>query len=61
MFLSAKTTLKKKEGKKMAEQETKNNENVENTEVNEKQEKILHSNEEYDELNDRYKRVLAEF
>ena len=45
----------------MAEQETKNNENVENTEVNEKQEKILHSNEEYDELNDRYKRVLAEF
>lgn len=45
----------------MAEQETKNTEEVENEEVNENKEKVLHSNEEYDELNDRYKRVLAEF
>lgn len=43
----------------MAEKE--NNEEVENIEVKENQEKVLHSNEEYDELNDRYKRVLAEF
>ena len=43
----------------MAEKE--NTEEVENIEVKEKQEKVLHSNEEYDELNDRYKRVLAEF
>lgn len=43
----------------MAEKE--NNEEVENVEVKENQEKVLHSNEEYDELNDRYKRVLAEF
>ena len=43
----------------MAEKE--NNEEVENAEVKENQEKVLHSNEEYDELNDRYKRVLAEF
>ena len=43
----------------MAEKE--NTEEVENIEVKENQEKVLHSNEEYDELNDRYKRVLAEF
>lgn len=43
----------------MAEKE--NNEEVENVELKENQEKVLHSNEEYDELNDRYKRVLAEF
>ena len=42
----------------MAKQEEKATEEVENVE---KDEKILHSNEEYDELNDRYKRVLAEF
>ena len=57
--MSAKITLKKKEGIKVAEKE--NTEEVENIEVKEKQEKVLHSNEEYDELNDRYKRVLAEF
>lgn len=45
----------------MAEQETKNTEEVEIEEIKENQEKVLHSNEEYDELNDRYKRVLAEF
>ena len=39
----------------------RNTEEVENIEVKENQEKVLHSNEEYDELNDRYKRVLAEF
>ena len=43
----------------MAEKE--NNEEIENVEVKENQEKVLHSNKEYDELNDRYKRVLAEF
>ena len=43
----------------MAEKE--NNKEIENVEVKENQEKVLHSNEEYDELNDRYKRVLAEF
>ena len=43
----------------MAEKE--NTEEVENIEIKENQEKVLHSNEEYDELNDRYKRVLAEF
>lgn len=43
----------------MAEKET--TEEVENVEIKENQEKVLHSNEEYDELNDRYKRVLAEF
>lgn len=42
-------------------EEKENNEEVENIEVKENQEKVLHSNEEYDELNDRYKRVLAEF
>ena len=57
--MSAKITLKKKEGIKVAEKE--NTEEVENIEVKENQEKVLHSNEEYDELNDRYKRVLAEF
>ena len=41
--------------------EKENTEEVENIEVKENQEKVLHSNEEYDELNDRYKRVLAEF
>ena len=45
----------------MAEQEEKNTGEIENEEVNENKEKVLHSNEEYDELNDRYKRVLAEF
>ncbi len=45
----------------MAEQEQKNTQEVENANINENQEKTLHSNEEYDELNDRYKRVLAEF
>ena len=50
--MSAKTTLKKKEGIKVAEKE--NTEEVENIEVKENQEKVLHSNEEYDELNDRY-------
>ena len=43
----------------MAEKE--NNEEVENVELKENQEKVLHSNEEYDELKDRYKIVLAEF
>ena len=41
----------------MAEKDT--TEEVENVEIKENQEKVLHSNEEYDELNDRYKRVLA--
>ena len=45
----------------MAEQEQKNTQEVENANINENQEKTLHSNEEYEELNDRYKRVLAEF
>ena len=35
----------------MAEKET--TEEVENVEIKENQEKVLHSNEEYDELNDR--------
>lgn len=45
----------------MAEKEEKVAQEVENTEKNETKEEILHSNAEYDELNDRYKRVLAEF
>ena len=43
------------------ENTTEELENVETNEKQEKQEEIVHSNVEYDELNDRYKRVLAEF
>lgn len=45
----------------MSEKEQKNTEKLENIETNEVKEEVLHSNSEYDELNDRYKRVLAEF
>jgi molecular chaperone GrpE len=46
----------------MSEKENNVTEEVENVEeVQVKEEKVLHSNSEYDELNDRYKRVLAEF
>jgi molecular chaperone GrpE len=45
----------------MAEKEEKITEEVENTEANDIKEQVQQSNTEYDELNDRYKRVLAEF
>lgn len=45
----------------MAEKEEKMSEEVENIEETEAKEQVQQSNSEYDELNDRYKRVLAEF
>lgn len=45
----------------MAEKEEKITEEVENVEQTEAKEQVQHTNSEYDELNDRYKRVLAEF
>lgn len=48
----------------MSEKEEKSNEKIEKeetVETNETEEKTIHSDSEYDELNDRYKRVLAEF
>ena len=41
----------------MAEKEEKITEEVENTEANDIKEQVQQSNTEYDELNDRYKRV----
>lgn len=46
----------------MAEKEENTTQEVEKVEVSEdKKEKVLHTNEEFDELNDRYKRLFAEF
>ena len=48
----------------MSEKEENSNEKIEKeetVETNETEEKTIHSDSEYDELNDRYKRVLAEF
>ncbi len=45
----------------MAEKEEKMTNEVENIEKQEAKEEVIHSNAEYDELDDRYKRLLAEF
>ena len=45
----------------MAEKEEKTTNEVENIEKQEAKEEVIHSNAEYDELDDRYKRLLAEF
>ena len=45
----------------MAEKEEEATLEVENIEATKSEENIIHTNSEYDELNDRYKRLFAEF